>query len=126
MSGWDFSVVIIVPASLQDKANRLSCALGYDELPGNTFSVSLSATGLEPITHYGCRTAAKQEFIDIMTGAGGGELPALNLELFDLTTQDITQIISEQILDVSGSENAQVHFNDVLIGCNLIMVGTID
>lgn len=114
MSDWNLSVVIIVPAALKDKANRLSCALGHDTLPGGTFSVPLSSAGSSETTHYGCRTTAKQEFIDIMTNAGSGEFPDIDLGDFDLSQQDITDILTGQILDVREASEMTSHFNDVL------------
>lgn len=122
MSGWDFSAVVIVPAALQDKANRLTCALGYDVLPGNTFSVALSADGQEPATHYGCRTWAKQEFIDIMTGAGEGELPEIDWSEYGVTVDDIAEIIGAQIFDVRGAGEAAMHFGEVIEANGLVII----
>lgn len=113
MSGWSLSIVMIVPAALQDTANRLSCALGHDMLPGNTFSVPLSADGSEPATHYGCRTAAKQEFVDILTSAGTGDLPDIAWADFGLTVEDIAPVLAALIVDVRPAELASGHFDDV-------------
>lgn len=114
MSGWNLSIVMIVPAALQDTANRLSCALGHDVLPGNTFSVPLSADGSEPATHYGCRTAAKQEFVDILTSAGAGDLPEIEWADFGLTVEDIAPVLEALIVDVRPAEQAGGHFDEVL------------
>lgn len=48
------SVVLIIPAALQARANALGEAMGWG--PGN-FSVSLSGT------HYGCHTWASDGFV---------------------------------------------------------------
>lgn len=114
MSDWNLSVVIIVPAALKDKANYLSCAIGHDDMPGNTFSVPLSADGSEPATHYGCRTTAKQEFIDIMTGAETGQLPDVDWQDYNMNVQDIADILSQQILDVRDAGEMSGHFGEVL------------
>lgn len=114
MTDWNLSIVIIVPAALKDKADYLSCAIGHDDMPGNTFSVPLSADGSEPATHYGCRTTAKQEFIDIMTGAETGQLPDVDWSEYNLTEQDITDILTQQILDVRDAGEMSVHFGDVM------------
>ncbi len=105
---WNLSIVIIVPSHLQDKANRLSCALGHDVLPGNTFSVPLSDNG-EDVTHYGCRTAAKQEFVDILQSASEGELP----EDFEQPLEDVQEVMAAMIMDVRPSGNDAEHFDEV-------------
>lgn len=109
MADWTLSIVIIVPAGLREKANRLACALGHDVLPGNTFSVPLSDNG-EDVTHYGCRTAAKQEFVDILTAASEGELP----EDFEQPLEDVQEVISAMIFDVRPASDMIGHFDDVL------------
>lgn len=119
MTGWTLSIVMIVPAELQDTANRLSCALGHDMLPGNTFSVPLSADGSEPATHFGCRTAAKQEFIDILTSAGQGDLPEIEWADFGLTIEEIAPVLAALIVDVRPAEQASGHFDAVLAGNGL-------
>ncbi len=112
MTGWTLSIVMIVPAALQDTANRLSCALGHDVLPGNTFSVPLSSDGSEPATHYGCRTAVKQEFVDILTNAGAGDLPEIEWADYGLTVEDIAPVLAALIVDVRSAGQASGHFDD--------------
>lgn len=121
MTDWTLSIVLIVPAELQDKANRLSCALGHDVLPGNTFSVPLSDNG-ETVTHYGCRTAAKQEFVDILTSAGAGDLPDIEWADFDLTAEDIAPVLAALIVDVRPAGKASGHFDEVAAGNGLALV----
>lgn len=124
MTDWTLSIVLIVPAAMRDKANRLSCALGHDVLPGNTFSVALSADGNEPATHYGCRTAAKQEFVDIMQAAGDGHLPPdLPIDEFGVTAQDVADVLAAQIIDVRDASAMIGHFDDVLAANELQHVG---
>ncbi len=122
MSDWNLSAVIIVPAALQDVANRLSCALGYDELPGNTFSIGLSADGSGPATHYGCRTAAKLEFVAIMSGAAGGDLPEIEWADYGVTAADIAEVLAAQILDVRDASEALDHFASVIADHGLHLV----
>jgi len=114
MTDWSLSIVIIVPAALQDKANRLSCALGHDVLPGNTFSVPLTSDD-ETITHYGCRTTAKPEFVAILEAAGQGQLPPdFPLTEFGVTAQDIADVLAAQIIDVQDASAMIGHFDEVL------------
>lgn len=44
------SLVLIIPAALRAEANALGAALGHGP---DSYSVALSADGLEPATHYG-------------------------------------------------------------------------
>lgn len=122
MSGWTLSIVMIIPAALQDTANRLSCALGHDVLPSNTFSVPLSAGGSEPATHYGCRTAAKQEFVDILTSAGQGDLPDAEWADYGLTVEDIAPVLAALIVGVRPAGEASGHFDAVAAGHGLALV----
>lgn len=120
MSEWNLSVVLIVPALMQTKANYLSCALGYDEMPGNTYKVPLSANGELPITHYGCRTAATEDFADILQNAGAGNLPGgLDLAAFNLTVEDVQDIMGALIYDVRPATQMTNHFPDVCAANNL-------
>lgn len=122
MSDWVWSLVVIVPAHLREIGNRLSCALGHDVLPGNTFSVPLSADGSEPATHYGCRTAAKQEFVDILTSAGAGDLPDIEWADYGLTVEDIAPVLAALIADVRPAGQASGHFDEVAAGHGLVRV----
>lgn len=122
MSGWNLSIVMIVPAALQDAANRLSCALGHDVLPGNTFSVPLSSDGSEPATHYGCRTAARQEFVDILASAGQGDLPEIEWADFGLTIEDIAPVLAVLIVDVRSASEVAGHFDEVLEASDLHLI----
>lgn len=72
MSAFDWSVVLIVPATLREKANLLACALGHDQMPGNTFAVPLSADGADPASHYGCHTWAQESFVQMFQAAAQG------------------------------------------------------
>jgi hypothetical protein len=120
---WTLSIVMIIPAALQDKANKLACALGHDVLPGNTFSVPLSADGSEPATHYGCRTAAQQNFVDLLTAAGQGSLPDVPWADFELTEADIPAVLSALIIDVKPASEAQGHFEAVIEARGLVRMG---
>ena len=123
MTDWPFSAVLIVPATLREQADRLSCALGYDKLPGNTYSVPLSAGGREPATHYGCRSQAKQEFIDILSAAAEGVVPEeLDLAAFGLSTADVAAIVAALIRDVRPADQMTGHFDAVTQAHDLMRV----
>ena len=55
------SAVLILPAAYRDAGNAFGVAQGWGE---DNFSVLLSATGLEPATHYGCRAEVDQAFVE--------------------------------------------------------------
>ena len=71
---FDFSVALIVPKAYQAKADRIACAMGFDELPGTTFSVPFTSDGVT-ITHYGCLTWANEDFIQILDAFAQGQTP---------------------------------------------------
>jgi len=68
------SAVLILPAAYRDAGNAFGVAQGWGE--GN-FSVPLSATGLEPATHYGCRPDISQDFINLMADPPPEAVPLL-------------------------------------------------
>lgn len=113
MSDFIYSAVLICPAASQDKANRLSCALGHDVLPGKTFTAGLSADGSEPATHYGCRAIAKQDFVDLFAGAAQGVLPDLPWADYGLTVEDVQSLLGALVADFRGSSDGAGHFDDV-------------
>jgi hypothetical protein len=119
---WTLSIVMLIPADLQDTGNKLACALGYDFLPGNTFSVPLSADGSEPVTHYGCRTAGKQEFVDMLTAAGQGELPDVAWADFGLAVEDVAPVLAALAMDVRASDQMSGHFEAVIAANGLARV----
>lgn len=55
------SAVLILPDAYRDASNAFGVEQGWGE---NNFSVPLSATGLEPATHYGCRAEVDQAFVE--------------------------------------------------------------
>lgn len=122
MTDWSYSLVMIVPASLQDAANRLACALGHDVLPGHTFSVPLSADGSEPATHFGCRTAAQQSFLDLLSGAAEGALPDLPWADYGITEQDIADVLASLISDAQPASEMIGHFDAALAANDLVRV----
>jgi hypothetical protein len=122
MSDWTLSIVMIVPIELQDIANRISCALGYDTMPGNTFSVPLFANGFDPATHYGCRTSAKQEFVDLVTNGDIGLFPDIPWSDYNLTTDEVASVLSILIIDVRPSNEVINHFESVLNANSLMLI----
>jgi len=69
------SAVLILPAAYRDAGNAFGVAQGWGD--GN-FSVPLSATGLEPATHYGCRPDVQSGFFDLMADPPVEALPLLS------------------------------------------------
>lgn len=68
------SAVLILPAAYRDAGNAFGVAQGWGE--GN-FSVPLSATGLEPATHYGCRADVTDGFLAMMANPPAEAVPLL-------------------------------------------------
>ena len=70
------SAVLILPAAYRDAGNAFGVAQGWGE---DNFSVPLSATGLEPATHYGCRPDVQPGFFDLMADPPVEALPLLSV-----------------------------------------------
>lgn len=110
MSGFDWSVVLIIPVALREKANLLACALGHDVLPGNTFAVPLSATGAEPASHFGCHTWAQTSFVEMFQAAAQGHLPEIDWSEFGLTLEDVQAIVAALIVSAETTSDGASHF----------------
>lgn len=107
MNDWPYSVVMIIPAALQESANKLAEGLGHGP---NNFSVALSSDGSEPTTYYSCRAQAQQSFIDLLTAVGEGTLP----EVPDMTPEEVGGVLIQLQVDVSTSEDGYTHFERVI------------
>lgn len=112
---WIYSVVMLIPANLRAAANQLAEGLGHG--PDN-FYTPLSADGSEPATHYGCFTAAQQSFIDLLTAAGGGQLP----EIEGMTPEEVGAVLMSLTTDVATGVVASEHVRSVLEAQGLVPV----
>lgn len=106
MTDWIYSCVMICPAELQSLTNQLAEGLGHG--PGN-LSVPLSGDGAEPATHYGCRAQAQQSFVDLVTAAGGGQLP----EIEGMTPEQVGAVLTNLSIDFQVGVNEVQHFTTV-------------
>lgn len=116
------SLVLIIPNALKAEANRLMCALGQDVLPGNTFSVPLSASGEAPATHWGCRGVMLPSFSDMMeTAKASGNPPGRAYAEFDLTIGQVKQVFEALIIsDIpQGEMTGLEHFTTALAAAGL-------
>lgn len=110
------SCVLIVPASLRDKANTLAEAMGWG--PGS-YAVPLSADGSEPITHYGLRTWASDEFVAMLQGAAQGQMPPA-LTAASYPPADFAAVVGN--LAVSLQPAMEGHFAAAIAAQGLAMV----
>jgi hypothetical protein len=117
MSNWPYSIVMIIPAVLQESANKLAEGLGHGP---NNFSVALSSDGSEPVTHYSCRAQAQQSFIDLLTAVGEGTLP----EVPDMTPEEVGGVLIQLQVDISVSEDGYTHFERVINEKNLVRMNS--
>ena len=131
---YDYSIVLIAPAALQDQANRVACALGHDTMPGRTYSIALSASGAEPVTHYGAHAWGQATFVATLYATGVFPPPALedlNLSTSDvaaasaglsaidwsavgLTAQNVTDVTAELIASARIGGSPRAHWSDVV------------
>ena len=66
------SAVLILPSAYRAAGNAFGVAQGWGE--GN-FSVPLSATGLSPATHWGCRADVSGGFLELMANPPAEAMP---------------------------------------------------
>ncbi len=100
-----FSAVLILPAAYREAGNAFGVSQGWGE--GN-FSVSLSADGSQPATHWGCRPDVSQGFLDLMADPPAEAVPFLAalVSSFSGTLAPYdhwTQTLAENGLSVSES-----------------------
>ena len=88
-----FSCVLILPADLVDKGNALSEALGHGS---PAYTVPMSATGQEPVTHWGLHTWASQSFLDLLAA---GTMP----EGLDYPQADFDAVMAGLIHSVAAN-----------------------
>ena len=118
MSGYDYSLALMVPDALREKGNLLACALGHDQLPGNTFSVEVSTSGGYPATHYACHSWVQSSFIELLAQVGQGELPAeIDWIEFGLTQPEVWETFAAMRL--STPSTTPLDFDAWLASLNL-------
>lgn len=100
MTAYPYRVAGIIPASLRDKANLVSTALGFQPSGGDTFAVALSGDGLEPATHFGFSTAAGANFVAWLQGVA---MPPVDWGAYGLTEGDAIEIRDAIVSDVSDA-----------------------
>lgn len=102
-----YAVAAILPAADRPDGDRLSWALGYQPDPAqgySTFSVPLSATGMEPATHYGFNAqAAAAEFVALLQAAKGGVLPPIDWPAYGLTTDRVLAVVAGMQVEVTDT-----------------------
>ena len=105
------SVVLIIPDSLRDDANRLAYLKGWGS---ECYTVPLT-DGSAPISHWGLRTTVQDGFIAEMEDAAQGIMPEI-----DMTPEAFFGVVQAVIFDVRG--DASGHFADVIAANGLSMV----
>jgi hypothetical protein len=65
---WKWRVVIFVPTASKSSAEQAARAINSTgpDYSGDAFTLPLSASGLEPATHWGLYTSATDETVDAM------------------------------------------------------------
>lgn len=69
------SAVLIIPAAHKQTADLGSVAMGHANPGVETYTVPLSSTGAEPVTHCACVSWVRQAFLDTIAAAKLGTLP---------------------------------------------------
>ena len=119
---FNYSVVLIVPAALQQAANRVSWALGFQGETDETYAVPLGVG--QTVTHYGAHTFADEPFIEMLTGAAQGQLPPISWGDYGLTLADVQAVISGLIATIkpAGEMPPRAHFDQTVAGAGLSIV----
>lgn len=73
------SAVLILPDAYRAAGNAFGVAQGWGE---DNFSVPLSADGLEPATHYGCRAEVDQVFIESVENPTPEAAPLVSVMIY--------------------------------------------
>jgi hypothetical protein len=98
---------MLIPAAMVEQANKLAEGLGHGP---NNFYIPLSADGQAPPSHYGCFTAAQQDFIDLLSATGQGILP----EIEGMTPQEVGATLMNLDVDVAYQPTPIEHIRSVL------------
>jgi hypothetical protein len=105
------SVVIIIPAGNLALGNQIGEAMGYGPA---SYTVPLSADGLEPATHYGLHTWASDAFVALLNAGTVSPLPD------GVTEQNISDLVAAMDWTASASDaNPAQHFAEDLVTLGL-------
>jgi len=97
---WPYSINLAIPEAFRAMGNQLSALMEY----GECFTVPLSPTGEEPVTHYGCHTIAKPEFVALIQHA---------MENLELPPQLVGVEIPQEVLEAFFANLAiEINAND--------------
>ena len=108
------SCVLIITADLQAKADTISEIMGWGP---NSYTVPLSATGQEPVTHYGLHAWVDPLFVDMILAAQNTGTMPQPLSDAGMPQSDFTAVISALI--ASFRPDIGSHWDDVLIANGL-------
>ena len=91
-----YSAVLIIPETLLTKANKLGELMGWG--PTN-YTIHLKDT--DDVSYYGLRTDVQPSFLDIIQNASTGILPELDFETYELTPEDVQEVVANLKADFS-------------------------
>lgn len=91
-----YSAVLIIPETLLTKANKLGEAMGWG--PTNYTILLKDSDG---VTHYGLRTDVQPSFLGLLQNASIGILPELDFATFELTPEDVQEVVANLKSDFS-------------------------
>jgi hypothetical protein len=113
MTAFIHKIAACVPADKTTLAGQAVAAITQHEADLQTFSVPLSADGLEPATHYGCQTAATQGFLDLipdlliivpgshywLIGEGEGQYGDFDAAIASIGLERISQVDDQGLIE---------------------------
>ena len=104
------SAVLILPAAYRDAGNAFGVAQGWGN---DNFSVPLSATGLDPATHYGCRAEVDQAFIDSVENPTPEAEPLVAVMIYSF--EDNVQPYDHWIATLAENGLTRVEVDDTIL-----------
>ncbi|NRA29168.1 MAG: hypothetical protein HRU11_02820 [Parvularculaceae bacterium] len=102
MTDYQYAVVLIIPDAHKAAFEALGQQLGHS---GHEYSIPLSASGQEPVTHWGLNTLTTQAFVNVLSG----QVPD------GVDSQVFQQLSSLQIVSIKPSSDYRGHFAEVLL-----------
>lgn len=118
MSGYTYSLVIIVPDADKPDAVKMAQAMGHCPSDSDTYTVPLSADGTGTPTHWLGHSWCTPGFAAMLSAVGEGVLPEPEAggawEDYGLTEARVLEIMSAAVFSCIEGADPVTHVNDVL------------
>lgn len=110
MAGSWISHVLVIPADQKDIGDRVAIARGYTDPGAETYVVRLSATGLEPASHFAVHTWETAQFLATWNQTAAGHPPDEDWAAHGLTEQQVIELAKAQTITTRADGVHEDHF----------------